>query len=442
MGPLPATDIRSDRFNDLPLSRSFSKQPGAEPLPKETRGEENGQDSSPTQTDSVVLSLVSPSSDPEPVENRETRGVQLTTDGQYRLSMEAQTQVPSRTSPENQSGGQPEALRDLAGSQTENLHTQGSASVEEQADSISQTEVIQGEQLNLTRSIENSGSSSTQPTSTRQLESDAAQSPRVQEYINMIKQISDDPEAVDEFVEKLNEFTGAETAESAGSGEMQAVDQSVISSEAASTSITVRNEEMQQRIVEKYTQDETPPVVTNNVVFRWAQQEVRVVDPLVLDLDNNGIDLTNVTNGVSFDITGTGEVHQTAFVSGNDAFLALDLNQNGSIDDGHELFGDQNGAADGLEELRKYDENNDGVIDSSDSVFNKLQLFNDRNRDGITQEGELRSLADENISSLDLSGREENRTVAGGNFLTKSSGFTRQDGSRGYMGDVLLNYLA
>jgi hypothetical protein len=85
-------------------------------------------------------------------------------------------------------------------------------------------------------------------------------------------------------------------------------------------------------------------------------------DPIVFDLDGDGIELTDTANGVRFDITGTGKAVQTAWVRGGDALLAWDRNGNGKIDSGLELFGDQRGATNGFEELRKLDTNSDGFI--------------------------------------------------------------------------------
>ena len=101
----------------------------------------------------------------------------------------------------------------------------------------------------------------------------------------------------------------------------------------------------------------------------------------VVDLDGDGIELTSHTNGAQFDILGNGQTQNTAFVTGGDAFLAVDRNGDGMINSGKELFGDQHGAANGFEELRKLDANGDGVINRLDPSFSKLALFRD-NGDG------------------------------------------------------------
>lgn len=177
--------------------------------------------------------------------------------------------------------------------------------------------------------------------------------------------------------------------------------------------------------------------------FEFAIQrgEVKESDPITLDLDGDGIELTSYSNGAQFDITGSGRAVQTAFVAGGDAFLAMDRNGNGTIDDGTELFGDQRGAANGYEELRKLDDNGDGVIDRKDKAFESLRLWKD-NGNGRTERGELRTLGDEGVASLSVGYRNVDEQAAGGNRIAQRSFFTRNDGSQGRTADAILNYLA
>lgn len=170
-------------------------------------------------------------------------------------------------------------------------------------------------------------------------------------------------------------------------------------------------------------------------------QTVQQGDPIVFDLDGDGIELTDYKNGARFDLLGSGSAQQVAFVQGGDAFLALDRNGDGVINSGLELFGEQHGARNGFEELRRFDDNGDGVINQKDSVFDKLQLFRD-NGNGITEAGELLSLAEAGIEQIDLGYRDTNERAAGGNRITQIASYLRNDGSKGTVADALLNYIA
>ena len=117
-------------------------------------------------------------------------------------------------------------------------------------------------------------------------------------------------------------------------------------------------------------------------------------DPLALDLDGDGIETVGVgdwQNTVLFDHDGNGVREGTGWLSGDDGWLVRDLNANGTIDTGAELFGDNtilgNGttAAEGFSALADLDSNADGVIDASDAAFGELQVWQDRNQDGFSQ---------------------------------------------------------
>lgn len=171
------------------------------------------------------------------------------------------------------------------------------------------------------------------------------------------------------------------------------------------------------------------------------QATVQQADPLVLDLDDDGIELTDHTQGAVFDIAGTGAAVRTAFVNGGDAFLALDRNGNGRIDNGGELFGDQRGAANGFEELRRLDSNRDGVLDANDADYNRLLLFRD-NGNGISEANELVGLSDAGIAAIDLAYANVNEAAAGGNRLAQTATYRRHNGATGRAGDALLNFTA
>ena len=122
-------------------------------------------------------------------------------------------------------------------------------------------------------------------------------------------------------------------------------------------------------------------------------------DPLVLDLDGDGVETIGTDAGIVFDHDGDGLKHGTGWANADDGLLVYDKNGNGIIDDGSELFGDnhranegtvsEKGFVDGFHALRHYDSLsyqasfNDNVIDQNDAIFADLQIWRDINQDGI-----------------------------------------------------------
>ena len=167
-------------------------------------------------------------------------------------------------------------------------------------------------------------------------------------------------------------------------------------------------------------------------------------DPIILDLDGDGLETVGLAGNVYFDHDGDGVLTQTGWAGANDALLVWDRNGNGAIDTGAELFGDftpmPNGtlAPNGFAALAALDSNGDGVIDASDPAFHELKLWRDTSQDGKTDSGELSSLADAGIVSLNLANTLKNQNLANGNQLTREGSFTRADGSTSAMGEFRL----
>lgn len=96
-----------------------------------------------------------------------------------------------------------------------------------------------------------------------------------------------------------------------------------------------------------------------------------LTDPLIINLDSN---VTSVSDKkFSFDLDGDGEKEEISFAGEGSGFLALDLNGNGVIDDGSELFGTKSG--NGFADLAAYDEDGNGWIDENDDVYAKLSVW-------------------------------------------------------------------
>ncbi|MDR0903427.1 MAG: hypothetical protein LBM59_02210 [Ruminococcus sp.] len=157
--------------------------------------------------------------------------------------------------------------------------------------------------------------------------------------------------------------------------------------------------------------------IAQNEIIRRAEGGLTaaqtISSPLVIDLDGNGFETTGQAGGVYFDLDSNGFAEKTSWIAGgNDGFVTLDLNENGIIDGGEELFGnytklsDGTLAKDGFEALAEYDTNADGKIDSSDEIYDKLQVWVD-NGNGTTESSELHSLSDLGIASIGLEQRDD-----------------------------------
>jgi hypothetical protein len=154
--------------------------------------------------------------------------------------------------------------------------------------------------------------------------------------------------------------------------------------------------------------------------------------PVLVDVLGDGFSLTDLPGGVVFDLDSNSSPGWLAWTTrgSDDAWLALDRNGNGRIDNGAELFGNftpqpeplAGEEKNGFVALAHFDRaenggNNDGKISALDSVFTLLRLWQDANHNGLSEADELHTFSSLGLASLGLKYKASRRTDAYGNMF-------------------------
>lgn len=153
--------------------------------------------------------------------------------------------------------------------------------------------------------------------------------------------------------------------------------------------------------------------------------------PILIDVDGNGFNMTNTAQGVEFDFDGDGQRQRLPWTAAgsDDAWLVMDLNRNGLIDSGREMFGNVSNQPriagkerNGFIALSEFDTsgrggNGDGVISPKDYFFRSLRLWTDANHNGISEATELSSLDQTGIDVVELEYKLSSRSDRNGNLF-------------------------
>ena len=175
-----------------------------------------------------------------------------------------------------------------------------------------------------------------------------------------------------------------------------------------------------------YLEETTQNLINGNAIMR---------DPLVINFDGTGADLSSTT--FAFDIDNDGTPEQIANLRPNSGYLALDRNNDGMINNGSELFGPNTN--NGFTELAEFDEDGNGFIDEGDSIYHQLRIWQ------RTDSGESRLLAlgDKQIGAIYLGHtltpfqlKDSNNNSLG--EIVSSGVYLREDGSSGIVQQINL----
>ncbi|MBT9499105.1 MAG: carboxypeptidase regulatory-like domain-containing protein, partial [Zoogloea sp.] len=163
------------------------------------------------------------------------------------------------------------------------------------------------------------------------------------------------------------------------------------------------------------------------------------ITPIVLDLDQNGIQTIAREDATGkFDLLGNGKAISSGWISAGDAFLAIDIDNNGKVDNLSELFGGTS-KGDGFAKLEAFDSNGDGFVNAQDAHFGDLLVWQDLNGNHQTDAGELRTLVEAGVASLKVDFVELPAVDAQGNLHLERSSAVMADGSSIDMADVYFN---
>jgi VCBS repeat-containing protein len=186
-------------------------------------------------------------------------------------------------------------------------------------------------------------------------------------------------------------------------------------------------------------EDEDDPIIE---IREETQTASKFASPIVLDLDGDGIETLSRDDGTYFNHADDGFAESTGWFGADDGLLVRDLDGNGQIDSGKELFGSEtrlaNGqkAANGFEAIKELDTNADGVIDANDAAFADLRVWKDANSNGRTDAGELLTLAEAGVQSINVSYTNSSYIDAQGNAHKQVGSYTTAAGETRTANDV------
>ncbi|WP_198555753.1 calcium-binding protein [Rahnella sp. AA] len=168
----------------------------------------------------------------------------------------------------------------------------------------------------------------------------------------------------------------------------------------------------------------------------------RTTSPIILDLDGDGVETISLSDGVYFDHDNNSFAEKTGWVGKDDGLLVLDINHDGNIDSGSELFGnntylkDGTLAKNGYLALQELDDDHNGKIDSADAIWQQLNIWQDKNSNGKVDTGELLSLRELKVDSISTSYTTSSAVDKNGNSHSQNGHFMFTEGSTGESSDV------
>lgn len=177
----------------------------------------------------------------------------------------------------------------------------------------------------------------------------------------------------------------------------------------------------------------------------YVDEQKETETPLVIALTGDGILTLPDDDNIHFDHNNDGVKESTGWIDSNSAFLVFDKNRNGIIDNGNEMFGNNTTdilgdyAKHGFDALYQYDNNQDNIIDNNDLIWVSLNLWIDKNIDGITDVGEMINIEYSGIESINLNYKKNGSIDENGNKNLLTSSLIWKNGSHTEISDIVFN---
>ena len=174
--------------------------------------------------------------------------------------------------------------------------------------------------------------------------------------------------------------------------------------------------------------------------------QVGLAAPIILDLNGNGVELVSASESLArFDLDGDGLADDTSWIGSGEGFLFLDRDANGTVTNAGELsfLSDVPNAKSDLDGLKSFDTSGDGLLSVKDSRFADFRVWRDRDGDGAPETGEILTLAEAGIASLNLAGTPVDGSANFGDVAVLNKGFfTRTNGTSGSYLDAALTFFS
>ncbi len=125
------------------------------------------------------------------------------------------------------------------------------------------------------------------------------------------------------------------------------------------------------------------------------------ISPIVLDLNHDGY---LSYSHLLMDVTGSGQISNVAWAGSSDGVLFWNKFNDGKVHDKSQYaFGNPSKGVSDLQGLSQdYDTNHDGEFSAADEKFGEFMVWQDKNSNGLSDEGETQSLAEVGITSIHL----------------------------------------